>query len=82
MSEKTGASNPQPQPQPQPLTRASAFFPPNRDYVLTPRPRADPFVAAYRPPDRVGGLLMYGIPNMKLEKEKIQRRVVRFALSP
>jgi glutamate synthase (NADPH/NADH) small chain len=25
--------------------------------------------------DRVGGLLMYGIPNMKLEKEIIQRRI-------
>jgi len=25
--------------------------------------------------DRVGGLLMYGIPNMKLDKEIVQRRV-------
>ena len=25
--------------------------------------------------DRIGGLLMYGIPNMKLEKKVIQRRL-------
>lgn len=25
--------------------------------------------------DRVGGLMMYGIPNMKLEKQYIDRRV-------
>ena len=25
--------------------------------------------------DRIGGLLMYGIPNMKLEKEKVEKRV-------
>jgi glutamate synthase (NADPH) small chain len=25
--------------------------------------------------DRIGGLLMYGIPNMKLDKRKVQRRV-------
>ena len=25
--------------------------------------------------DRIGGLLMYGIPNMKLEKTVVQRRV-------
>jgi len=25
--------------------------------------------------DRIGGLLMYGIPNMKLDKEIVQRRV-------
>jgi NADPH-dependent glutamate synthase beta subunit-like oxidoreductase len=24
--------------------------------------------------DRIGGLLMYGIPNMKLEKSLVQRR--------
>eukprot|EP00618_Florenciella_parvula_P035949 CAMPEP_0119478906 /NCGR_PEP_ID=MMETSP1344-20130328/8422_1 /TAXON_ID=236787 /ORGANISM="Florenciella parvula, Strain CCMP2471" /LENGTH=573 /DNA_ID=CAMNT_0007513113 /DNA_START=68 /DNA_END=1789 /DNA_ORIENTATION=+ len=32
-------------------------------------------VTVYEREDRVGGLLMYGIPNMKLEKEKVQRRV-------
>lgn len=32
-------------------------------------------VTVYERADRVGGLLMYGIPNMKLEKEKVQRRV-------
>ena len=25
--------------------------------------------------DRVGGLLMYGIPNMKLEKQVIDRKI-------
>src|SRR6185436_21107057 len=25
--------------------------------------------------DRIGGLLMYGIPNMKLDKKLVQRRV-------
>ncbi len=32
-------------------------------------------VAVYERDDRVGGLLMYGIPNMKLEKWVIDRRV-------
>lgn len=33
-------------------------------------------VTVYERADRIGGLLMYGIPNMKLEKEKVvQRRV-------
>lgn len=33
-------------------------------------------VTVYERADRVGGLLMYGIPNMKLDKEKVvQRRV-------
>lgn len=32
-------------------------------------------VTVYEREDRVGGLLTYGIPNMKLEKEKVQRRV-------
>lgn len=31
-------------------------------------------VTVYEKADRVGGLLMYGIPNMKLEKEVINRR--------
>lgn len=32
-------------------------------------------VTVYERADRIGGLLMYGIPNMKLEKEIVQRRV-------
>ena len=32
-------------------------------------------VTVYERDDRIGGLLMYGIPNMKLEKETVQRRV-------
>ena len=32
-------------------------------------------VTVFERDDRVGGLLMYGIPNMKLQKEIIQRRV-------
>ena len=32
-------------------------------------------VAVYERADRIGGLLMYGIPNMKLEKETVDRRV-------
>ncbi len=32
-------------------------------------------VTVYERDDRIGGLLMYGIPNMKLEKEIVQRRV-------
>lgn len=32
-------------------------------------------VTVYERDDRVGGLLMYGIPNMKLEKTVVQRRV-------
>ena len=32
-------------------------------------------VTVYERADRVGGLLMYGIPNMKLEKWVVQRRV-------
>ena len=31
-------------------------------------------VAVFEREDRIGGLLMYGIPNMKLEKEVIERR--------
>ncbi|MDA0321308.1 MAG: glutamate synthase subunit beta [Verrucomicrobia bacterium] len=38
--------------------------------------RAGHHVTVYERDDRIGGLLMYGIPNMKLEKEKVvQRRV-------
>jgi NAD(P)H-dependent glutamate synthase small subunit len=32
-------------------------------------------VTVYEREDRIGGLLMYGIPNMKLEKDVVQRRV-------
>jgi glutamate synthase (NADPH/NADH) small chain len=32
-------------------------------------------VTVFEKSDRVGGLLMYGIPNMKLEKSVVQRRV-------
>ncbi|MGG6309480.1 glutamate synthase subunit beta [Paenibacillus macerans] len=32
-------------------------------------------VTVYERADRIGGLLMYGIPNMKLEKTIVQRRV-------
>jgi glutamate synthase (NADPH/NADH) small chain len=32
-------------------------------------------VTVFERSDRIGGLLMYGIPNMKLEKELVQRRV-------
>src|SRR3989442_9267964 len=32
-------------------------------------------VAVYERADRIGGLLMYGIPNMKLDKGVVQRRI-------
>ena len=32
-------------------------------------------VTVYEREDRVGGLLMYGIPNMKLDKDRVERRV-------
>ncbi len=37
--------------------------------------RAGHFVTVYERADRIGGLLMYGIPNMKLEKDLVERRV-------
>ncbi|KIV93071.1 hypothetical protein PV10_04316 [Exophiala mesophila] len=37
--------------------------------------RAGHSVTVYEKSDRVGGLLMYGIPNMKLDKRIVQRRV-------
>lgn len=37
--------------------------------------RAGHRVAVYERADRIGGLLMYGIPNMKLEKHLVERRV-------
>lgn len=32
-------------------------------------------VTVYEREDRVGGLLMYGIPNMKLDKDTVKRRI-------
>ncbi|PQO32056.1 glutamate synthase subunit beta [Bremerella cremea] len=37
--------------------------------------RAGHNVTVYERDDRIGGLLMYGIPNMKLDKDTVQRRV-------
>jgi glutamate synthase (NADPH/NADH) small chain len=37
--------------------------------------RAGHLVTVFERADRVGGLLMYGIPNMKLDKKLVQRRV-------
>ncbi len=37
--------------------------------------QAGHWVTVYERADRVGGLLMYGIPNMKLDKDVVQRRV-------
>jgi glutamate synthase (NADPH/NADH) small chain len=37
--------------------------------------RAGHYVTVFERADRVGGLLMYGIPNMKLEKKVVERRV-------
>ncbi|KAJ5937168.1 hypothetical protein N7454_004823 [Penicillium verhagenii] len=37
--------------------------------------RAGHTVTVYERADRMGGLLMYGIPNMKLDKKVVQRRV-------
>ncbi len=37
--------------------------------------RAGHQVTVYERADRIGGLLMYGIPNMKLDKSIVQRRV-------
>jgi glutamate synthase (NADPH/NADH) small chain len=37
--------------------------------------RAGHNVTVYERNDRIGGLLMYGIPNMKLDKQVVQRRV-------
>lgn len=37
--------------------------------------RAGHSVTVYERADRIGGLLMYGIPNMKLDKAVVQRRV-------
>ncbi len=37
--------------------------------------RAGHHVTVYERHDRIGGLLMYGIPNMKLDKRTVQRRI-------
>ncbi len=37
--------------------------------------KAGHWVTVFERADRVGGLLLYGIPNMKLEKKYVQRRV-------
>jgi glutamate synthase (NADPH/NADH) small chain len=37
--------------------------------------RAGHTVTVYERADRIGGLLMYGIPNMKLDKSVVQRRI-------
>ena len=37
--------------------------------------KAGHLVTVFERADRIGGLLMYGIPNMKLEKSVVQRRV-------
>jgi len=37
--------------------------------------RAGHWVTVFERADRIGGLLMYGIPNMKLDKTVVQRRV-------
>ena len=41
--------------------------------------RAGHFVKVYEKADRVGGLLRYGIPNFKLEKQLVDRRVQQLA---
>jgi glutamate synthase (NADPH) small chain len=37
--------------------------------------RVGHLVTVYERADRIGGLLMYGIPNMKLDKQVVQRRI-------
>lgn len=37
--------------------------------------RAGHWVTVFERADRIGGLLMYGIPNMKLDKKIVQRRI-------
>jgi glutamate synthase (NADPH/NADH) small chain len=41
--------------------------------------RAGHLVTVFERADRLGGLLMYGIPNMKLDKELVQRRIDQMA---
>src|SRR5207253_1203662 len=37
--------------------------------------KAGHWVTVFERADRIGGLLMYGIPNMKLDKRYVQRRI-------
>tara|TARA_B100000809_G_scaffold261838_1_gene311503 strand:+ start:2235 stop:3698 length:1464 start_codon:yes stop_codon:yes gene_type:complete len=37
--------------------------------------KAGHLVTVYERADRIGGLLMYGIPNMKLDKDTVERRI-------
>src|SRR6185295_10566665 len=37
--------------------------------------QAGHWVTVFERSDRIGGLLMYGIPNMKLDKGTVQRRI-------
>ena len=37
--------------------------------------KAGHLVTVFERADRIGGLLMYGIPNMKLDKDVVERRV-------
>ncbi|MDQ3815016.1 MAG: glutamate synthase subunit beta [Armatimonadota bacterium] len=41
--------------------------------------KAGHWVTVFERADRIGGLLMYGIPNMKLDKRLVQRRVALMA---
>ena len=41
--------------------------------------RAGHLVTVFERADRLGGLLMYGIPNMKLDKKLVQRRIDQMA---
>ena len=41
--------------------------------------RAGHWVTVYERADRIGGLLMYGIPNMKLDKSIVERRIEQMA---
>ena len=40
--------------------------------------KAGHWVTVFERADRIGGLLMYGIPNMKLQKDVVQRRIRSF----
>ena len=44
-------------------------------YAAAQLNKAGHWVTVFERADRVGGLLMYGIPNMKLDKSTVQRRV-------
>ena len=44
------------------------------DHILISKGCTAHLVTVYERADRPGGLLMYGIPNMKLEKDVVTRR--------